>query len=101
MKDIHLKEKLLIQLVARRTVDIGLLRNIFNDDEQIKAVVSEFENLGLAEVSRIDQGIGILCLIRLYKAIPFYMYGGFAEIELQNNVKNEEGINQKFPDYQT
>jgi hypothetical protein len=90
MKDTHLKDKILIHLVAKRTVDIGFLRNIFNDDEQIKAVASEFEDLGLAEVSRVDQGIGILCLIRLYKAIPFYMYGGFAEIELRNNVKNNE-----------
>ena len=53
-------------------------------------VASVFEDLGLAEVTRNDKGIGILFLIRLYKAIPFYMYGGFAEIELQNNVKNEE-----------
>ena len=55
MKDIHLKDKLLLHLVAKRTVDFGFLRNIFKGDEQIKVVVSEFENLGLAEVSRIDR----------------------------------------------
>jgi hypothetical protein len=91
MIDIHLKDQLLIQLVAKRTVDISLLRNIFNNDDlQIKAVASEFENMGLAEVSRVEQGVRILCLIRLAKAIPFYMNGGFAEIELQYKVKNEE-----------
>ena len=90
--EIALKDKLLEHLIEQQRVSIDYISNLFDNNViKIRSVVIEFENKGLARVTRIEDKLGIHSISYEDRAIKFFNDGDFKkEKELEEKIRSEQ-----------